>query len=108
MSIILTDDQDNLLGQVDLTDSEIKKSGKITKIFKNLGIVSNYRVKVVASYSQTDRVEDAKDNVILYQKDFMASFKANILSSTSDKAYYEKGDNAVLTYKISTNGSEDI
>ncbi len=108
MFIEIKDDQGKLLEKIDLNSSDLTGSKHITKVFKNLGIVSSYHVNVIASYCQTDEDSDSKEDVVLYQKDFIAAFKANIVSVTSDKHYYEKGENVTLTYNITTNGSHDI
>jgi len=108
MFIEIKDEQGNLLEKIEFNSSELTGSKHITKVFKNLGIVSSYHVNVIASYSQTDNDSDFKEDVVLYQKDFIAAFKADIISVSSDKQYYEKGENVVLTYKITTNGSHDI
>ncbi len=108
MFIEIKDEQGNLLEKIEFNSSELTGSKHITKVFKNLGIVSSYYVNVIASYSQTDNDSDSKEDVVLYQKDFIAAFKANIISVSSDKQYYEKGENVTLTYKVTTNGSHDI
>jgi len=91
MFIEIKDDQGKVLEKIDLDSSDLTGSKHITKVFKNLGIVSSYHVNVIASYCQTDHDSDSKEDVVLYQKDFMAAFKANVVSVTSDKHYYEKG-----------------
>ncbi len=108
MFIEIKDEQGNLLEKIEFNSSELTGSKHITKVFKNLGIVSSYHVNVIASYSQTDNDSDSKEDVVLYQKDFIAAFNANIISVSSDKHYYEKGENVTLTYKVTTNGSHDI
>ncbi len=108
MFIEIKDDKGAVLERMDLNSSDLTGSKHISKVFKNLGIVSNYHINIIASYCQTGNDSDSKDDIVLYQKDFMAAFKANIVSVTSDKHYYEKGENVVLTYNITTNGSHDI
>ena len=108
MFIEIRDDKDVLLEKIDLNSSDLTGSKNITKVFKNLGIVSSYHVNVIASYSQTGDDSDVKNDILLYQNDFITSFKVSIDSVTSDKYYYEKGEDVVLTYKITTNDSHDI
>ncbi len=108
MFIEIKDNQGNLLEKIDLNSSDLTGSKHITKVFKNLGSVSGYHVNVIASYSQTGDDSDSKEDIVLCQKDFITSFKANIVSVSSDKKYYEKGENVTLTYQITTNGDYDI
>ena len=108
MIINITDEKDILLKQVKLTNDELKGSKKISKKINNLTNKSKYKISIVANYLLTNDEKDIQKNVILYQNEFLAQFRANILEVTSDKNYYEKGDKAVLTYKIETNCSHEI
>ncbi len=108
MIINVTDDKDILLEQIKLTNDELKGSKSISKLLKDLAGKSKYRISIVANYLQTDNDSDIQKNVILYQNEFLAQFRASILEVNSDKKYYEKGEKALLTYKIETNCSHDI
>ena len=108
MIINVTDDKDILLEQIKLTNDELKGSKSISKLLKDLTGKSKYRISIVANYLQTDNDSDIQKNVILYQNEFLAQFRASILEVNSDKKYYEKGEKALLTYRIETNCSHDI
>jgi len=108
MVINLTDENDTLIEQIKLSKEEINGTNNISKSLKNASQVSKYKVSVVASYNQTGKDEDLKENVVLMQKEFAVAYKAVIKESTSNKSYYEKGEDVLLTYDIVTNSTKNI
>lgn len=106
LQITLLNDKDEIVGQEMLSSDEIKMDS-ITKLF-NGDYTSTYKVVVTASYLLTNNINDKYENVILAEKEVEATAKANILSVTSDKRYYEKGADVILTYNIETNKADTI
>lgn len=106
MQIVLLNDKSETISQEKLTSEELGMEN-ITKLFTG-AYTSTYRVIVTANYLLTINESDKKENIVLAEKEIEANAKANILSVTSDKKYYEKGTDVILTYNIETNKADTI
>lgn len=106
MQISLLNDKLEIINQEKLTSEELRMEN-ITKLFSGV-YTSTYKVVITANYLLTTDESDKKENVILAEKEIEATAKANILSVTSNKKYYEKGSDVILTYNIETNKTDTI
>lgn len=91
-----------------LVSSQLKDKGTAAiNVYLKTQLSNKYKVKVVASYNITGKIEDNVSEVIL-EKEIKADPQAIINSVTSSFEYIEKGGVLKLTYGIKSNSTEDI
>lgn len=102
LDIILLDDQNQEVSRQSLTEAELTQND-ISKAL-DTKITSKYTAQFFAGYVQKEEIiED-----VIFEKDITAVTQIDITKGTSDKTYYEKEEDVVITYTISTNKKEPI
>ena len=106
-SIVLTNIDGTELAKQDLSTEDLQNGGKIEKTFSTIES-SEYKVKVVATYNQTQNEENEVVNSILAEKEIEATAKATIIQADIDKEYVEKGEKLSIIYHVETDKTETI
>ena len=106
-NIVLTDVDGKEIAKQELSTEDLQNGGKIEKTFSTIPL-SQYKIKVVATYNQTENDENEVVNSILAEKEIEATAKATITQSENDKEYVEKGEKLSITYYIETDKTETI